>query len=262
MPRKIFLVLLTAIAVAFVLMGEVPCAAQELEDLRLKESRIEAKVPKKLRTIKPFWGVPIPSSGEKEEVEEIDGLFVSRADTSSLPRWICWNLDLASDSNERRKFEALIPNAKRPGAMDEIRAAIDECYRWAWKKPYGTTCIVTGPIYLDKDSTAPYSWYVTVCKRENAAKMFALGYSSIAFKVPVDGQGKANVYDRSVSVNMIEFLTHYNLYPHLPASVQELVEEMTGYELFCNFQEIDESLLEKYIVEFEHDDESIEYVIE
>lgn len=253
---------LIAIAAAFVLMGEMPCAAQELEDLRLKESRIEAKVPKKLHTIKPFWGIPIPNSGEEEEVEVIGSLYVSRADEASIPRWICWNLDLASDSNERFKFEELIPKDKRPGSIEQIRAAINECYRWAWRKPYGMTCIVTGPIYLENDSTSPYSWYVTVCKRENAAKMFALGYSSIAFKVPMHAQGDISVYDQSVTVNMVEFLTHYNLYPHLPASVQEQVEEVTGYELFCNFQEIDESLLEKYIVEFEHDDDIVEHINE
>ena len=52
------------------------------------------------------------------------------------------------------------------------------------------------------------------------------------------------VYIYSTSVNRIEHLSGYNLFPRLPSHLQEIIEEMTVSELFCSFQEFDSGLNE------------------
>ena len=60
------------------------------------------------------------------------------------------------------------------------------------------------------------------------------------------------VWYYSCSVNWIEWLIGYDLFPKLPSGLQELVEEMTAAEHLCSFIEFD-------VLEFEAPDPEIDY---
>lgn len=242
-------------------MAENLLMAQEKGDLWLKEAVIQSKVPKKLRTYTPFWGEPVPLSGEQETLVHAQTFIAARKSTTAIPDWVCWNLDLASTGASRYKMEEMMPTGYRPESHEVLRKAVDECYKWAWRKPYGTTCVVVGPLYF-KNRQVPYAWYVAVCKKESSGKPFALGFSSVAFVIPETADGSKGIYSYSESVNMVESKSGYNLFPKLPAGVQELVEGMTTYELFCPFQEIEDYDIERMEVEWEHETDAVEWIIE
>jgi len=227
-------------------------------DFTLKESKITVKVPKKLRTLHPFWGVPVPDDPMiKETEEEFEDFVTYRKDTLSIPQWVAWNLDLADTT--RYKYEKVLPSgAISENVKKQLRFIVNECHRWAWRKPYGMTSVAFGPMYHPKGGDQPYAWYVAVCKRETQKNMFALGYSSIAFMVSNRDQEKVKVYDYSTSVNIIEAHIGYNIFPKLPDNIQELIEGQTTYELFCSYQEQDDALVEFLEVEFEHEFEYLE----
>jgi len=249
---------------AILCFSGLAASAQDFSYQQLSESRVQAKVPKKLGTYTPFWGVPVPVSGFKEDSECFGSYMAYRKDTLSLPAWFCWNLDLASYGKEKFKTENLFPKGYKPSAQLSIRDAINECYVWAWRKPYGNTCVTAGPLYLNSDKERPYAWYVAVCKKENAKGMLSLGFSSIAFIIPETADGMGSVYQYSTSVNALEYRCGYNLFPKLPAHVQEAVEEQTTYELFCPYQEINDNLDELFEVETGRDSgrDYIEQVVE
>lgn len=225
--------------------------------LRLKEAVVSAKIPKKLHTFTPFWGVPIPASGnsgDAENIEWIGELVLSRRDSTSLPDWVCWNLDLATVGAEKFKYAKFVPKGISVHNGELLDRVINECYRWAWRKPYGRTNVVWGPLYHPKGSDQPYAFFVAVCKEERVKSLLPLGYTSVAFIVPnypVSSNALRGIYDLSCSVNAVEYKSGYNLFPKLPAAVQERVEELTDYELFCPFQEIDENMLDYLDPEFE-----------
>lgn len=200
--------------------------------------------------------------------------------TSRRLRWLSWNLDLASTAEDRYKFQRFVKDAP---AREVLMQVIDECYRWAWRKPYGNTNLTMGPLYTTKrvsssgsstvtsdrtaDSTTAsiigsvhsqntaekvqYGWFVAVCKQERVKGPAPLGYTSVAFVIPAKSSPGKNIYDMSRSVNGVEYISGYNLFPKLPLSVQEQVEEITVYELFCPFQEIDEDILLELVPEFD-----------
>lgn len=243
---------------AFIFLGSIAsicCAAQngEPQDYRIKETVISAKLPKRLRTYVPFWGTPSPSKWTREDSLVFDNCVASIDTSRVFPNWICWNLDLGSVADDKYKFGRFVRKGASVPAEGLLRQVIDECYRWAWKKPYGNTNVVLGPIYAAQNSPIPSAWFVAVCKKDSGKGLMPLGFSSVAFIVPVAPSAKANLYDYSCSVNFVEFRTGYNLFPKLPSGVQEQVEEMTAYELFCPFQEIDESDLYLLEPEFDHD---------
>ncbi len=229
------------------------CVAQipEGRDYRIKESVISAKVPKRLRSYIPFWGTPEPSAWTREDSLVVDNC-VASIDTSRIfPNWICWNLDLASTSTDKYKFLRFARKGESLPVENNLAQVIDECYRWAWRKPYGNTNIVVGPIYSAQDSRIPAAYFAAVCKKENSKGLMPLGFTSIAFIIPSYPSELKNLYDYSCSVNLVEHRTGLNLFPELPRRVQEQVEEMTAYELFCPFQEIDENRLYLLEPEFE-----------
>lgn len=232
------------------------CAAQnrEPQDLHIKETVISAKLPKHLRTYVPFWGTPLPSRWTREDSLVFDNCVASIDTTRVFPNWICWNLDLGSVAEDKYKFRRFVKKWSAIPAEGLLKQLIDECYRWAWKKPYGNTNVVFGSIYATQNSQEPSAWFVAVCKKDSSKGLMPLGFSSVAFIVPVSQSSRANLYDYSCSVNFVEFRTGYDLFPKLPSGVQEQVEEMTAYELFCPFQEIDESDLYLLEPEFDHDD--------
>lgn len=226
---------------------------QQPANLQLKEALVQGRIPKRLRTHSPFWGVPVHISGKAEVPEEMETYILYREDSLSVPRWINWNLDLASFGADRfLPYRASLPRGYVPSCDGNIRAAINECYKWAWRKPYGNTNITMGPLFIGT-ADKPYAWFVAVCKKENIGRLCPLGFSSIAFLIPESSGSSQAIYNLGCSVNIIELHSGYNLFPKLPASVQEMVENMTACELFCPFQEIEDDVIENLTVEFEFD---------
>ena len=238
---------------------------QQPANLQLKEALVQGRIPKRLRTHSPFWGVPVPLSGKEENSdkaqasgntetpEDMETYVLFRKDTLSIPRWINWNLDLASFGADRfLPYKSSLPKGYVPSCDGNIRAAINECYKWAWRKPYGNTNITMGPLFIGT-ADKPYAWFVAVCKKENIGRLCPLGFSSIAFLIPESSGSSQTIYNLGCSVNIIELHSGYNLFPKLPASVQEMVENMTACELFCPFQEIEDDVIENLTVEFDSD---------
>ncbi len=243
-------------SLAAVLLFSSQCDAQtpEGQDYRIVETVISAKAPKRLRSYVPFWGTPEPSAWTREDTLVVDSCVASIDTSRVFPNWICWNLDLASTAADKYKFRRFIRKGERLPVENYLVRVIDECYRWAWRKPYGNTSIVVGPIYSSRESRVPYACFVAVCKKESTKGLMPLGFTSVAFIIPASPSEMKNLYDRSCSVNFVEYRTGFNLFPELPRKVQEQVEEMTAYELFCPFQEIDENDLEFLEPEFDHGD--------
>lgn len=240
--------MLTA-SVVVLIAGNLCRAQEQNQEYRITESVVSAKAPKRLRTYIPFWGCPLREDGTEEQREILDDCVVCRQKDRPFPDWVCWNLDLASGIGDRYKFSRFVKG--NIAAEATVRLAVDECYRWAWRKPYGNTNVVIGPLYGTKDRNCPYAWFVAVCKQERIKGPAPLGFSSIAFIIPASPAPGKSIYDYSRSVNGVEYLSGYNLFPKLPQSVQEQVEEITAYELFCPFQEIDEELFYELEPEFD-----------
>lgn len=219
----------------------------------LKESVVTGKVPKKLNTFIPFWGVPKPIGGVTEKCVAVDDYVYFRPNETVFPNWICWNLDLATENPERYKFEKFLAEGQTLACDKMLRATIDECYKWAWRKPYGNTNVVMGPLYNQKFGTEPYAYYVAVCKQERLNVPMPLGYTTLAYLIPADAQEK-NVYEYSLSVNAIQHKSGYELFAKLPHKVQDQIKEMTAYELLCSFQEASESDDEQMQPEIENAD--------
>ena len=49
----------------------------------------------------------------------------------------------------------------------------------------------------------------------------------------------ASIYRNSMSINRLERMTGYDLFPKLPSHLQEIIEEMTSTELLSPVQEFD-----------------------
>ena len=105
---------------------------------------------------------------------------------------------------------------------------IDFCKGWVAEKPEGPVHVVTGPVRGMQ--------FIAVCTRAQSS----LSWKSIAFIIPESGlEQDKSVWFYSCSVNWIEWLTGYNLFPKLPSALQEIVEEMTAAEHLCPFIESD-----------------------
>ena len=102
------------------------------------------------------------------------------------------------------------------------------CKEWVAEKPEGPVHVVTGPVRGMQ--------FIAVCTRAKSS----LSWKSIAFIIPESGlEQDKSVWFYSCSVNWIEWLTGYNLFPKLPSALQEIVEEMTAAEHLCPFIESD-----------------------
>ena len=105
---------------------------------------------------------------------------------------------------------------------------IDFCKEWVAEKPEGPVHVVIGPVRGMQ--------FIAVCTRTQSS----LSWKSIAFLIPESGlEQDKSVWFYSCSVNWIEWLTGYNLFPKLPSALQEIVEEMTAAEHLCPFIESD-----------------------
>lgn len=185
----------------------MPALAQEI----LTPAKILAKGSRK----HPSLGLPLRLDGTADPVVWYDAGTWHGAD--SLKAEPFWNM-------------AQVPDVRNDGRLAPI---LDFCEIWASEKPKGAVDVVYG---LFRGG-----WYFAVCKKIKGY----LGWKSIAFVVPEDGipDGK-QAWDYSLSVNLLEYLTGYNLFPELPRHLQELVEEMTACEHLCPFQEYDQSPLD------------------
>lgn len=250
---------------------------------KINASVIRAKLPKRLRTREPFWGTPVeyatdpawtcasalsrissaratheygvpmavPSSKDMI-LEDSVSVWMSNPLTG-IADWVCWNADLADMGGERDRFLRRCTAAKVHMDLSLWVSVINECYKWAWSKPYGNVNIVCGPMYntrvdgeITKESV-PYAFFAVVCKKVASPKVRDTGFRSVGFVIPNNPSAKktANVYDYSRTVNNVEYFTGYDFFPKLPASVAEVVEEMTVYELFCPFVEDEEQAYEE-----------------
>lgn len=194
--------------VGLILALSVPLSAQEV----LSPAKIQARAN---RRHMPSLGLPVRTDGGIDPIVRYRDERWEGADSAYVvPRWTMWQVKPES-----------------PAAPVHLGAILELCRQWAAEKPKGTADIVYGP-YKD-------GWFVTICKKTRSN----LGWKSIAFVIPqYKGWEKRRIYDYSHSVNWLEHKIGYNLYPGLPAHLQEIIEEMTDAELLCPFQEFDSGL--------------------
>lgn len=127
-------------------------------------------------------------------------------------------------------------------AVPVLAPAFAVARRWAMEKPAGSVSIVYGPLGR--------WWYVALCKKARSP----LGWRSLGFCIPPQGLPEGeNAYRYGVSVNWIEFRTGYNLFPKLPAHIQEIVEEMTASDILCPIQESELPYMDSPEQEIEYD---------
>ena len=197
---------------------EFPLSGQEI----LKPSRIHARA---IRKNLPELGLPVKTSGEIDPtIWYKDGCWHGADSLKASPFWI----------TETIGIESIVKN-KMPSEI------VDFCKEWVTEKPEGPVHVVTGPVRGMQ--------FIAVCTRARSS----INWKSIGFIVPKSGvQPDKSVWFYSCSVNWIEWLTGYNLFPKLPSSLQELVEEMTAAEHLCPFIEFDP-------LEYEVPDPEIDY---
>ena len=187
----------------------------------LRASRIQARA---VRKSLPKLGLPERISGEIDPVIwHKDGCWHGADSLKAIPFWTTETVDVES-----------VVKTKIPSEI------IDICKGWATEKPKGPVYVVTGPVRGMK--------FIAVCSKSQSY----LSWKSIGFIVPDSGlQPDKSVWLYSCSVNWIEWLTGYNLFPKLPSGLQELVEEMTAAEHLCSFNEFDP--LEHEVPDYEID---------
>ena len=114
----------------------------------------------------------------------------------------------------------------------------------------GRTQSVGRELGTDRAQGSSAGWFAAVCKKTRSG----LGWKSIAFIVPPEGMDPGrSIYDYTRSVNYLERRIGYNLFPHLPSHLQEIIEEMTATELVCPYSEFDPGLDEGPDREVEYD---------
>lgn len=211
-PIYIIILFLTTI------LSEYPLSGQEI----LKPSRIQARA---VRKNLPELGLPERSSGEIDPtIWYKDGCWHGADSLKASPFWNTETIDIES-----------VVKTKIPSEI------VNFCKEWAKEKPEGPVHVVTGPVRGMQ--------FIAVCTRARSS----IRWKSIGFIVPKSGvQPDKSVWFYSCSVNWIEWLTGYDLFPKLPSNLQEIVEEMTAAEHLCPFIESDP-------LEYEIPDPEIEF---
>ena len=199
-------------------LSEVSLTGQEI----LKPSRIQARA---VRRNLPDLGLPERTSGEIDPtIWYKDGCWHGANSLKASPFWITETIDVES-----------VVKTKMPAEIVEF------CKEWATEKPAGPVYVVTGPVRGMQ--------FIAVCTRTRSS----MSWKSIGFIVPKLGLlPDKTVWFYSCSVNWIEWLIGYDLFPKLPSALQELVEEMTAAEHLCSFNEFDP-------LEYELPDPEMEY---
>ena len=186
-------------------LSEVSLTGQEI----LKPSRIQARA---VRRNLPDLGLPERTSGEIDPtIWYKDGCWHGADSLKASPFWITETIDVET-----------VVKTPIPAEIVEF------CKEWATEKPAGPVYVVTGPVRGMQ--------FIAVCTRTRSS----MSWKSIGFIVPKLGLlPNKTVWFYSCSVNWIEWLIGYDLFPKLPSALQELVEEMTAAEHLCSFNEFD-----------------------
>ena len=189
----------------------------------LKSARIQAKANRKHL---PLLGIPERVGGEPDRVIWYKDNVWNGADSlKAVPKWRMAVID--KGSLDRVVFP------------DQVMNLFQD---WAIEKPEKPLYVVWGP--MDKCR------FIAVCKRSKGS----LNWKSIGFIYPEEGMiAEKKAWDYSCSVNWIEWLTGYNLFPKLPDNLQEIVEEMTVFEHLCPFIEFDTMEIEGPEWEIDYD---------
>ena len=206
---------------AFVLFGAVAYSAAAQEVLR--PAKIQARALRR----QPSLGLPRRLDGQTDPAVWFEAGAWKGAD--SLKADPFWTMAQVSEPTER-------------GSLTPV---LQLCSKWAVEKPKTAVDIVWGHFRG--------GWFVAICKKTRSD----LGWKSIGFVIPAEGilAGKS-IWDYSRSVNWIENQIGYNLFPKLPAHLQEIIEEMTATELLCPYSEFDPGLDEGPDREIDYDWES------
>ena len=197
--------LILTILFILTILPEFSASGQEV----LNASKIQARgVRKNL----PELGLPERIGVEIDPVIWYkDGLWHGADSLKGSPFWITETIDAESVVKSKMPYEI-----------------VDFCKTWVLEKPEGPVYVVTGPVRGMQ--------FIAVCTRAKSS----LSWKSIAFIIPESGlEQDKSVWFYSCSVNWIEWLTGYNLFPKLPSALQEIVEEMTAAEHLCPFIESD-----------------------
>lgn len=217
---------------------------------KLDASRIQARATRGLKALRPKLGLPLKNGSETprtnamndlsfgERISVSEGVWTSMNLESELPNWVAWDLEPGAVGTRRDPLMDQIPAERRNCNMEIWNAVLDECSKWYWDKPSGGVGIACGPLVnvaeagKGKDAV-PYGWFVVICKKDRSE----LGWKSVGFLIPGAGSETKGIYACSASVNMIEYKSGYDFFRLLPDGLQEVVEGMTTYELFCSFVE-------------------------
>ena len=201
LKSQIYIIVLFLITI----LSEFSLDGQEI----LRPSRIQARA---VRKNLPELGLPERSSGEIDPtVWYKDGCWHGADSLKASPFWITEKIELGSVVKTRMPSEI-----------------VDFCKEWVTEKPEGPVHVVSGPVRGMQ--------FIAVCTKTRGS----IRWKSIGFIVPKSGmQPDKSVWFYSCSVNWIEWLTGYNLFPKLPSVLQELIEEMTASEHLCSFLESD-----------------------
>lgn len=189
----------------FTLLSEFPMSGQEI----LRHSKIQARA---VRKNLPELGLPERGSEEIDPtVWYKDGCWYGADSLKASPFWVTETID--ANSVVKTKLSSEI---------------VDFCRQWVSEKPEGPVHLVTGPVRGMR--------FIAVCTRAQSS----IKWKSIGFILPESGlQPDKSPWFYSCSVNWIEWLTGYNLFPKLPDGLQDVVEEMTAAEHLCPFIESD-----------------------
>ena len=175
----------------------------------LPPSKIQARASRK----QPSLGLPKRLDGQIDPVVWYDAGEWKGAD--SLKAGPFWTMSRISGRADK-------------GALTPV---LEFCAGWASEKPKESVDLVWGPY--------EGGWFAAVCKKTHSA----LGWKSIGFIIPPGGIDPArSIFSYSRSVNWTEHMIGYDLFPKLPAYLQEIIEEMTATELLCPYQEFDPGL--------------------
>ncbi len=199
------------------LLAPLTLSAQE----RLKASKIQARARHM-----PSLGLPRRADGDIDPVIRYkDGAWEGAESMKDAPHWT----------------ERLI-GPESPAEPKHLAALLELCKNWAVDRPHVAAEVVYG---LCREG-----WFLAVCKKTRTS----LGWQSIAFVIPPEGPAPGkSIYSYSHSVNWLEGRIGYNLFPKLPAHLQEIIEEMTATELLCPIQEFDPGLNEEPEREIDYD---------
>lgn len=242
---------------SFLLLLPAVMQGQEVwrEPEKLNASRISARAPGRLMprfglplhtaTVeKPFGALNALSSLEYGELIRYDnGRWISENSDFPFPNWVAWDPEPICPSAQRDRFSGTVPADRF--LCDKVLwdNVITQCYSWAAEKPAGYCTVVCGPVVLSGEagkgaSAIPYAFYAVVCKKSPGK----LGWKSVAFLIPNRPGLSGGEFKYSQSVNLSEYQTGYDFFHKLPESLEELIEDMTVYELFCPFHEEEENM--------------------